>query len=310
MEMLSTDVVPAVAFVVCVVIIYVLAGAALLQLRRHRKWRALPVVHRAAFVLGVIGTLCVAYGFMEPYRVVVSRVEIQTSKFRPGSRPVRIVHISDLHSDPGPRLETRLPELVSAEHPDVIVFTGDSINSLDGLPVFRDCISALGKIAPTFVVKGNVDVGDFTGLDVFQTTPARELDGTAERLDIAGNPIWIAGLSFNNWRALNGTVGAIPANEFSVLLYHSPDLMPNAVAENVDLFCAGHTHGGQVALPLYGALITFSRFGKRYESGLFRESNTWLYVNRGIGMSGGFVPRVRFWSRPEITVIEIRSAAV
>jgi len=57
-------------------------------------------------------------------------------------------------------------------------------------------------------------------------------------------------------------------------------------------------------MPLYGALVTFSRFGKRFEAGLYREKDTMLYVNRGIGMEGG-VPRVRFWSRPELTVIEL-----
>jgi predicted MPP superfamily phosphohydrolase len=60
-----------------------------------------------------------------------------------------------------------------------------------------------------------------------------------------------------------------------------------------------------VALPLYGALITFSRFGKRFESGLYRVGGTALYVNRGIGMEGGGAPRVRFWARPEITLIEL-----
>jgi predicted MPP superfamily phosphohydrolase len=64
-----------------------------------------------------------------------------------------------------------------------------------------------------------------------------------------------------------------------------------------------------VALPFYGALVTFSVLGKKYESGLFREGATWMYVNRGIGMEGGFVPRVRFGARPEITVYEIAPAS-
>ena len=95
---------------------------------------------------------------------------------------------------------------------------------------------------------------------------------------------------------------SIPMTDFSVLLYHSPDRMPEAVAEGADLYCAGHTHGGQVALPLYGAMLTLSKFGKRYEAGLYHEDRTWLYVNRGIGMAGGFLPRVRFWCRPELTI--------
>jgi predicted MPP superfamily phosphohydrolase len=60
-----------------------------------------------------------------------------------------------------------------------------------------------------------------------------------------------------------------------------------------------------VALPAYGALVTLSKFGKKYESGLHREGATWLYVTRGLGMEGGPAPRVRFFARPEITVIEL-----
>jgi predicted MPP superfamily phosphohydrolase len=61
-----------------------------------------------------------------------------------------------------------------------------------------------------------------------------------------------------------------------------------------------------VALPGYGALVTLSKFGKRFESGFHQVGSTWAYVNRGIGMEGGSAPRVRFASRPEVTVIEIR----
>ena len=58
-------------------------------------------------------------------------------------------------------------------------------------------------------------------------------------------------------------------------------------------------------MPFYGALVTLSRFGKRFESGLHRVGSTALYVNRGIGMEGGNAPRVRFMARPEITILEV-----
>ena len=74
---------------------------------------------------------------------------------------------------------------------------------------------------------------------------------------------------------------------------------------NVDLYLCGHTHGGQIAMPFYGALITMSKFGKKYEAGMYTVGDTILYVNRGIGMDGGPAPRVRFLARPEITVFEI-----
>jgi predicted MPP superfamily phosphohydrolase len=72
------------------------------------------------------------------------------------------------------------------------------------------------------------------------------------------------------------------------------------------LFLAGHVHGGQVALPYYGALLTLSKFGKRFERGLYPDADGFpMYVSRGIGMEGGRAPRVRFCARPEVALIEL-----
>jgi uncharacterized protein len=67
---------------------------------------------------------------------------------------------------------------------------------------------------------------------------------------------------------------------------------------------AGHTHGGQVRMPFYGALLTMSRFDKKYEMGLHTVSGTSLFVSRGIGFEPR-MPRIRFFCRPEIAVIDV-----
>jgi predicted MPP superfamily phosphohydrolase len=159
------------------------------------------------------------------------------------------------------------------------------------------------------VVRGNWDTDNWFRIDLYAGTGAQELNGDTRKIQVAGIPVWVAGLAYDNPRALENTIRSIPSNEFSLLLYHSPDLMTQAIAEHVDLYCAGHTHGGQVALPLYGAIITLAKSGKRYEAGLYHEEDTSLYVTRGVGMAGGYLPRVRFWSRPELTVIDVTSAS-
>jgi predicted MPP superfamily phosphohydrolase len=297
----------AILFVTAVAAVYV--KAALIVLRRLRRTNTRPISQfdAAALILAAAGVLCMGYSrFIEPSRLAISYVEIHSSKLAPDRRPIRIVHFSDLHTEAAPRLEPRLVTAVAAEKPDVIVFTGDSINNLKALPVFRECFAALARIAPTFVVRGNWDTQHWSEVDLFQQTGAKELNGEAVRLEIGGTPIWIGGLAFDNPNSLRNMVRQIPKTEFSVLLYHMPDLISEVAAEHIDLYCAGHTHGGQVALPIYGAIVTLSRFGKRYEAGLYHEMDTWLYVNRGIGMAGGLAPRVRFWARPELTVIDIQ----
>ncbi len=282
---------------------------------RRQLW-----LQRTVFALALLGLFCFAYGyFVEPYWPEVTHVRIESAKLPKGARAIRLVHISDLHSDPKVRLEERLPAIVAAEHPDLIVFTGDAINSPAGLPVFKQCLTRLAQIAPTYAVQGNWDVWNWTELDRFADTGARELKGEAVRLDIAGTSVWLAGMPVGgDWvsgettsarRELDRALGAIPPEAFSVFLYHYPDEIEAVAARKIDLYLAGHTHGGQVALPLYGALITLSRYGKRYEAGLYRVGQTTLYVNRGIGMEGGPAPRVRFCARPEVTVIEIAPPA-
>lgn len=82
----------------------------------------------------------------------------------------------------------------------------------------------------------------------------------------------------------------------------APDLVEDLTG--ADLYLAGHTHGGQVRVPGYGALVTFSRFDKKYEMGRYDVNGTALYVHRGVGFEPG-LPKVRFLCRPEIAVFDL-----
>ncbi len=73
----------------------------------------------------------------------------------------------------------------------------------------------------------------------------------------------------------------------------------------MDLYLSGHTHGGQVRLPFYGAVFTASYYGKKYEMGQYQLGPATLYVSRGIGMAGGLIPRVRLLCPPELVLVEL-----
>lgn len=263
---------------------------------------------RIVFGLAIFGLVCFAYAyFIEPYWLSVRKIEIKSAKLPKNSKPIRIVHISDIHSEEKSRLEEKLPTAIAEQKPDLIVFSGDSLNSPEGLPVFRKCLTEISKIAPTYVVRGNWDVWYWSKQNLFDGTGANQLSATAERLEINGVPIWLVGIFVDAEEKLSETLQQIPKDEFSIFLFHYPDLIEEISRADIDLYCAGHTHGGQVAMPFYGALVTFSKFGKKYEGGTYQINKTILNVNRGIGMEGGNTPRVRFWARPEITVIDIIS---
>jgi predicted MPP superfamily phosphohydrolase len=308
--MLPSEWIAVLLFLGMVSIVYIVAAWLIVEsiLRRLRGQNG-PASHRmvwfrrAVLGLAVVGLGCMAYGyFLEPYWPEITHVPITSPKLRGASRPIRIVHISDLHSDPKPRLEERLPALIADQKPDLIAFTGDAINSPAALPILRRCLTRLSELAPTFVVKGNFDALTWQGVEPFAGTGTRELDGQVDALAVAGVVINIAGVALAHEDKLRPTLASLPPDKFNLFLFHTPDQIENVVEYNVDLYCAGHTHGGQVALPIYGALVVLSGYGKRFERGLHRVGHTWLYVNRGIGMEGFSAPRVRFWARPEITV--------
>jgi hypothetical protein len=176
-----------------VLLVYLVAGyfllASLIRRSRNSKER-IParskLLARTSFGLAALGTLCIGYSFCEPYRPEVTHVTIVSPKLAKAAKSLRIVHISDLHSDPKPRLEDRLPAIISSQHPDFIVFTGDSANSLDGVPVFRRLMSNLASIAPTFVVKGNWDQWPGSSERLFDGTGVAHLDGYAIRREFGG----------------------------------------------------------------------------------------------------------------------------
>jgi predicted MPP superfamily phosphohydrolase len=275
-------------------------GAARPPGRFRRWWR------RSVLVLGSGGAACIAYGWtVEPMWIEVTRLEVVLDRLPAGSPTVRIAHVSDLHVDAAPGNEERLPEIVAAEHPDLIVFTGDALNVPEGRDRFVTCMARLAAIAPVFAVKGNWDVIQHAGVGALEASRARVLDGDVAEIEVKGVRLALTGLRYGREWDVPVLLARLPADRPVVFLHHTPNPILELAAGGVDLVLAGHTHGGQVRLPAYGALLTLARHGKRFESGLYRVDHTWLYVNRGLGMEGGPAPRVRFLCRPEVTVLDL-----
>ena len=299
-------------FVGTVGLVYVAAGTYLFRRWVLKRRGRVGTLEKTVYSLATLGIACMAYGyFVEPYWPQVRRVTIETPKLAPGSGALRVVLLSDMHSDFKRRLEERLPKLVAKEAPALILFAGDSVNEPEGLDNFRYCMRELARIAPVFAVRGNWDSFTWPELALFEGTGVRELINEAVLIKPGGLPVWVAGVAAHRQRDANEALRGVPRGALTLFLHHYPypDILTEENRVRVDLFGAGHVHGGQVALPFYGALLTLSRFGKTYESGFYKVGAMPLYVTRGIGMDGGLAPRVRFCARPEITVIDFIPAA-
>ena len=306
--MLST--LPAMIFCGLVLLVYYLYFRLWLTwlVRRLRKKDTQKVLKsRTAISLHIIaafGAGCIGYAyFIEPYWPQVTTVEVQTDKLT--ETTFRIVQISDLHCDTKVRLEKRLPAIINALNPDVIVFTGDALNTKTALPLFQQTLNQLQAPLGQFAITGNWDAAYWSSQDLFANSGFRELNLEKEVIEKNGESIVIAGVGYDEGPNAHRVIDTLGPEQFNVLLYHTTSLLDFLDQTAVDLYLSGHTHGGQVALPLYGALTTLSEHGKQYESGMYPKGHIQLYINRGIGLEGGHAPRVRFLARPEITVFDI-----
>lgn len=287
---------------------------ALWMFSRSRKSKAqnLPLsgrfvrTRRLVYFLAILGILCFAYGrWIEPRWLQVTRVSL-TSNSLPTGANLKIIHLSDLHSERAALLETRISALVAAERPDLIVFTGDLANSADGVKTAERLFRSLSAIAPTYAIRGNWDYAAYSDSRVYQRSGVTLLRDRADRLTVRGNDVQVVGAEFADERFAARILERSEPDHFTIFLAHTPDeILPVATTHRANLFLAGHIHGGQIALPFYGALVTLSKLDKRFESGLYRVEDTYLYVSRGIGTEGGAAPKVRFAARPEIAVISI-----
>ncbi len=298
-------------FLAFVLAIYIKEGQLISKLLLHKLGRkegpsgflTKPAI--AVHIVAAAGILCFLYGLLiEPHWIDVKTVEIKTPKLSHAS--LRIVQLSDLHTDPKGINEKKIVEIVNALKPDIIVFTGDTVNASKALPVFKKTMKSLKAGIGKYAVTGNYDYWFLRGIDLFGGTDFSVLDGRIEKINKDGDTVFISGVNFEHGMYWFPVLKNVPRGYYSIFLYHRPDLIEDVKNSNVDLYLAGHTHGGQVALPFYGAIITLSKYGKRYEAGEYKVGNTVLYVNRGIGTEGKFGIRVRFLVRPEITVFDIR----
>ncbi|MFW6133708.1 MAG: metallophosphoesterase [Planctomycetota bacterium] len=286
-----------------VLVAWVLRAARRLPAPASRNRR---VAERVLVTLLAVELLCAGYAWrVEPYWAETTHHRVELDALAPGAKPIRLVHISDTHCDARVRLEEDLPAHIDALRPDAVVFTGDAINSPDGQDNFRTLIRELTRIAPVYAVAGNWDhYLPFSPRELYRGTDARLLEGQALPLECADGRVWLAGAADGDVAGLVSAVADVPDGAAVIALYHRPDELER-VCGAADVYLTGHTHGGQLALPLYGPMVTLSRHGRRFARGRHNVGGTALLVSRGIGMEGGPAPRVRFLSRPEIGLIEL-----
>ena len=261
--------------------------------------------------------------WLEPHRLGVSRHQLRSAKLGPGP-PLKILHFGDLHMERSTAREQQVLREAKELQPDLVLFSGDFLSTsyLDDPLAWEACRWVFSELQPrlgTFAVAGSpaVDRPEIVPR-LLERTAVRWLQNECVTVRDGGRTIQLIGVScthrpFLDAPALARVLAAQPEAQgeppFRILLYHTPDLAPEAAEAGIDLHLSGHTHGGQVRLPGFGALVTASLYGKAFEMGRYEIGGMTLYVTRGIGMEGTLAPRVRFLCPPEIVAWELSGEA-
>jgi uncharacterized protein len=276
-----------------------------------------------SLVIGAVGLFVICLGLalwavaIGPGRLVVKEVDLALVTWPRGMPPLSIAVVSDLHTG-APHIDPakldRIVSIINQRHPDLVVLLGDFIvhGVIGGGRVEPEVtaarLEALRAPLGVFAVLGNHDWW-YDGERVARALRAAGivvLEDEAVRLRHRGHALWLVGLADFDTRASDParTTSAVPSAEPIIALTHNPDIFP-LVPPRVAITLAGHTHGGQVYLPLIGRPIVPSRYGQRYAIGHIEEGGRHLFVTSGIATS--IIP-VRFLVPPEIVIARLRPA--
>ena len=279
-------------------------------------------------LLGAVG-ITGGIGYRSSRKPELVQRKVQLNRLPESFHGLKIGQITDIHAGPlvPPDLIKLGVDMVMSENPDLVVLTGDMISgatrilwtSYGGVRPrdFDACLKELSRLTPplgVYAVLGNHDFWSgpeqtkrlVKGLD---TIGVRLLRNQNEEIQRNGESLFLSGVddywasSYNLGKSLRG----IPESACVVLLSHNPDVNEDvtAVEHQVDFIISGHTHGGQVVLPVIGAPYLPSPFGQKYRAGLVRDGKRQTYVSRGLGV---FFAPVRLNCPPEVTILNLQRA--
>ena len=282
-------------------------------MKRKKKW-ILPVT-------AVILILLTVWIMWANTALEVNEYEIMSDKIPEAFSGFRIAQVSDLHNKDFGEGYGQLLTLLSQINPDIIVVTGDLIDSRHtDIEIALDFARQAVKLAPVYYVSGNHEarVREYEDLKMgLAEAGVVILENQKTRITQEGESITLMGIDDPSFQEdyLFGDSESVArqaienlqneSDGYTVILSHRPELFDLYVETEIDLVFSGHAHGGQFRLPFIGGLVAPNQgFFPKYDAGLFSEGSTNMIVSRGVGNS--IIP-IRFNNRPEIVLVTLRN---
>ena len=276
---------------------------------------------KTVLIVSVLVILCLGiWSLWGNIALEVNEYEIVSNRIPEAFAGFRIAQVSDLHNKDFGEGYGQLLTLLSQINPDIIVVTGDLIDSrLTDLDVALEFAWQAGKIARVYYVSGNHEarVPEYEDLKiglvkagvVILENQKVQITREGERITLMGidDPSFQEDYLFGDSESVARQAIEDLQNEsdgYTILLSHRPELFDLYVETEMDLVFSGHAHGGQFRLPFIGGLVAPNQgFFPEYDAGLFNKNNTTMIVSRGVGNS--IIP-IRFNNCPEIIVAELK----
>ncbi|MDH3604170.1 MAG: metallophosphoesterase [Candidatus Tectomicrobia bacterium] len=223
-----------------------------------------------------------------------------------------ILHLSDLHADGLEGLADDLYDRIQDLEVDLCVLTGDYRFKTTGdcQQVYTSMARILSGVNARHGIAGVLGNHDsFEMISELERLGVKMLLNESHGIQQNSQSIWLAGVDdphYYGCEDLPVALSEVSADAFKILLVHSPEMYADADAHGIHLYLCGHTHGGQICLPLWGPIVTNANCPRRYTRGRWRHRNMQGYTSSGTGASG--VP-VRFFCPPEIGLITLHRTA-
>ncbi|KJS87678.1 MAG: metallophosphoesterase [Peptococcaceae bacterium BICA1-8] len=266
-------------------------------------------VSRRTFLIGG-GLTFISYVFFEVKSIAVKKYVVPVRNLPSSFNGFTILHLTDLHSKEYGSNQKRLINLINRYEFDMVAITGDLVDKDN--PNINPAISLIKGMQkkPAFFVPGNHDWWtDYKIKEPLLSEGVQILENTSQKYTKGDKHIWIIGVDDpylgkdNLDLALEGTDDSSPR----LLLAHAPNIYPLAIQSKIDLVLAGHTHGGQVRIPIIGAIVVPGQgLFPKLDYGLFSSNSTTMVINGGLGES---ILPVRFYNRPEIVLITLEAVS-
>lgn len=284
----------------------------------NRKKKKIIIISIIFAVLAAI-SVWIAWGNSA---LMVNEISVTSDELPQSFSGYKIAQVSDLHNAQFGKDNEKLIEKLNECEPDIIVLTGDLIDSYHtNIDVSISFAEKAVQIAPTYYVTGNHEaridgLSEFLkrledkGVTVLQNESVT-LNNENESITLLGvsDPSFQADYLFGDEKTVTDSAVSDLMNgteRYTVLLSHRPEMFDVYVKNNVDLVLAGHAHGGQFRLPFFGGLVAPGQgLFPKYDAGLYTMNGTNMIVSRGIGNS--IIP-FRVNNRPEIVMVELSSS--